>query len=127
MTRSEALLARIDAWKDAGPVRSMVVKVAVTVTGPLLIVVGLAMLVLPGPGLVVMGLGLALLAGEYVWARALLLGAGRFLGQLKQLAFPKGGSPTRKLTGLLATGAAIVGSTLATGAVTTYVGSVLVF
>jgi hypothetical protein len=39
-----------------------VVKVSVSVFGPLVIATGIAMLVLPGPGLVVMALGAALLA-----------------------------------------------------------------
>ncbi|MGB0099135.1 MAG: PGPGW domain-containing protein [Nocardioides sp.] len=123
MTRSQAVLARVDAWANAGPVRAVAIKVAVSIVGPLLMVVGVAMLVLPGPGLVVIGLGLALLAGEYRWARRLLATAGRQLGRIKELAFPTDSSPTRKLTGVLATGAAIVGSTGLTAAVTALVGT----
>jgi hypothetical protein len=109
------------------PLRRIALKVAVTVVGPLLVLAGIAMLVLPGPGLVLIGLGFGLLAAEYPWARRLVTVGGRLLGRLKELAFPKGGSPTRKLTGLLATGTAVVASTLATGAVTAYVGSVVAF
>jgi len=43
--------------------------VAVTATGSVLVLGGLAMLVLPGPGLVVLIAGLAVLASEYAWAR----------------------------------------------------------
>lgn len=122
-SRTQAVLDRVDAWADAGPVRAVVVKVGVTIAGPLLIVAGIAMLVLPGPGLVVMGLGLGLLAAEYRWARSLLVATGRVLTRLRELAFPKGGSASRKLTGLLGTGAFVVATTALTGAVTTYVGS----
>ena len=107
--------------------RRLALKVGVTIAGPLVILAGVAMLVLPGPGLVVIAAGFGLLAAEYPWARRLVVSGGNALRRLKELAFPQDGSPTRKLTGLLATGAAIVGSTLATGAITTYVGSVLVF
>jgi Putative transmembrane protein (PGPGW) len=106
--------------------RRLALKVGVTIAGPLVILAGVAMLVLPGPGLVVIAAGFGLLAAEYPWARRLVVAGGHLLGRLRQLAFPTGGSPTRKLTGLLATGAAIVGSTLATGAITAYVGSVVV-
>ena len=108
-------------------IRRLALKIGVTIAGPLVILAGVAMLVLPGPGLVVIAAGFGLLAAEYPWARRLVVAGGRFLRRLRELAFPQGGSPTRKLTGVLATGAAVVGSTLATGAVTTYVGSVLVF
>ncbi len=107
--------------------RRLALKVGVTVAGPLVILAGVAMLVLPGPGLVVIAAGFGLLAAEYPWARRLLVSGGHVLRRLKELAFPQGGSTTRKLTGVLATGAAIAGSTVATGTVTAYVGSVLVF
>lgn len=122
-SRTQAVLDRVDAWANAGPVRAVVVKVGVTVAGPLLIVAGVAMLVLPGPGLVVMGLGLGLLAAEYEWARRILVASGRVLTRLRDLAFPKGGSAGRKLTGVLGTGAFVVATTAATGAITAFVGS----
>jgi hypothetical protein len=108
------------------PLRRLALKIGVTIAGPLVILAGVAMLVLPGPGLVVIAAGFGLLAAEYPWARRLLVAGGHLLRRLRELAFPRGGSASRKVTGLLATGAAIVGSTLATGAVTAYVGSVLV-
>ena len=122
-SRSEALLTRVDAWAQAGPVRAVAVKVGVTIGGPLLVLAGIAMLVLPGPGLVVIGLGLALLAAEYAWARYILVRLGRALGWLRQLAFPSGGSAARKLTGAVGTGAFLVASTALTGAITTYLGA----
>ncbi|GAA4378318.1 PGPGW domain-containing protein [Nocardioides caricicola] len=122
-SRSQALLDRVDAWANAGPVRAVAVKVGVTIVGPLLVVAGIAMLVLPGPGLVVIGLGLALLAAEYAWARHVLGLLGRTLSWLRRLAFPTGGSPARKVTGALATGAVLVSTTALTGAVTALVGS----
>ena len=87
-TRTEALLARVDAWANAGPVRAVAVKVGVTVVGPLLVVAGIAMLVLPGPGIVVIGMGLALLAAEYAWARRVLTLSARALSRLRRFAFP---------------------------------------
>lgn len=122
-TRTEALLSRVDDWANAGPVRAVAVKVGVTVVGPLLVVAGIAMLVLPGPGLVVIGMGLALLAAEYAWARRLLTLMGRTLSRLRQLAFPTGGSASRRVTGVLATGGVLVATTALTGAVTTLIGS----
>lgn len=43
-------------------------RVAVTLVGFVLLLVGLALLVLPGPGLVVLAVGFGILATEYVWA-----------------------------------------------------------
>lgn len=43
-------------------------RVAVTVLGFGVLLVGLALLVLPGPGLLVLVLGFAILATEFVWA-----------------------------------------------------------
>lgn len=43
-------------------------RVAVTVAGFVVLLVGLAMLVLPGPGLLVVALGFAILATEFLWA-----------------------------------------------------------
>jgi len=122
-TRVQALLTRADDWANAGPIRAVLVKVGITIVGPLLIVAGIAMLVLPGPGLVVIGLGLALLAAEYTWARRLLGLMGRGLARLRVLAFPRDGSPTRRITGVLATGGVLVATTALTGAVTTLVGT----
>jgi uncharacterized protein (TIGR02611 family) len=47
-------------------------RIAVTVAGGFLVIVGIALLVLPGPGLLVIVLGLGILATEYVWAERLL-------------------------------------------------------
>jgi uncharacterized protein (TIGR02611 family) len=47
-------------------------RIAVTVVGGFLVIVGIALLVLPGPGLLVIILGLGILATEYVWAERLL-------------------------------------------------------
>lgn len=45
-------------------------RLAVTVAGLALVVVGLVLLVLPGPGIVVVVLGFAVLGTEYAWARS---------------------------------------------------------
>ena len=47
-------------------------RIAVTVVGFALVLVGLAMFVLPGPGILVVVAGLAVLATEYAWAAAAL-------------------------------------------------------
>jgi uncharacterized protein (TIGR02611 family) len=47
-------------------------RIAVTIAGFAVLIVGIAMLVLPGPGIVVIIAGLAILATEYVWAERLL-------------------------------------------------------
>ncbi len=94
--RAQRLLDRLDAWAHRGRLRALVVKVAVTVMGPLVILTGVAMTVLPGPGVVVMGIGLALLALEYAWARTLLVRTGRLLDRVRLAALPRDGSAGRK-------------------------------
>lgn len=124
--RAQAVVDRFEAWSDAGPLRRLGVRALVTVGGPLVVLAGVAMLVLPGPGLVVIALGLALLALEYEWARTGLAWLGRGLSRAKQAALPAGASPLRRLTGLLGTAGFLVATTLLTGAITAYVGSLAV-
>jgi uncharacterized protein (TIGR02611 family) len=50
------------------PVR-LLRRIAVTVVGTVILVVGIVLLVAPGPGLVVIALALAVFAIEYQWAR----------------------------------------------------------
>jgi len=50
----------------------MVVRIARTAAGSVLLIAGVAMLVLPGPGWLTIAAGLAILATEFVWARRLL-------------------------------------------------------
>lgn len=59
-------------------------KIGVTVVGPVIIIVGIALLVLPGPGLVTIGVGLALMGTEYHWARRLIAPIRRRLQKEKQ-------------------------------------------
>ena len=47
-------------------------RLAISIVGFVLILVGVAMLVLPGPGLLVIIGGLAVLGTEYMWARRAL-------------------------------------------------------
>ena len=124
--RAQAVVDRFESWSNAGPVRRIGVRALVTIGGPLVVLAGVAMLVLPGPGLVVIALGLALLSLEYAWARAGLVWMGRGLARAKQAALPTGASPLRRLTGLVGTAGFLVGTTLATGAITAYVGSLVV-
>lgn len=44
-------------------------RIAISIVGGTVLLVGVAMLVLPGPGVVVIPLGLAILGVEYAWAR----------------------------------------------------------
>ena len=125
-SRSERLLARVESWAHRGAVRAVMVRVGVSVVGPLLVLAGVAMLVLPGPGLVVMALGTALLALEYPWARRLLLFAGRGLARARRLVLPADASGARRLLGLASTGALVVATTALTAAITAYVGSAVV-
>jgi hypothetical protein len=121
--RSRALLDRIDAWSGSSPLRSVVVRVGVTVAGPLVVLAGVAMLVLPGPGLVVIALGLALLALEYEWARGLVGGMGLVASWARRAVLPKDGSAWRRIVGLAGGATFVVATTALTGAVTTYVGA----
>jgi hypothetical protein len=121
--RARNLLDRIDAWSGRSRVRKVLVRAGVTVAGPLVVLVGVAMLVLPGPGLVVIALGLALLALEYEWARGLVGGLGRVVSWVRRAVLPKGGSAGRRILGLAGGAAFVVATTVLTGAVTTFVGT----
>jgi uncharacterized protein (TIGR02611 family) len=121
--RAHALLTRVEAWSNAGPLRAVMVKVLVTIGGPLLIATGVAMLVLPGPGLVVIALGFALLALEYEWARHALGLLGRALSRVRAVVFPREGSRARRLVGLVATAGFVVATTALTSAVTALIGT----
>jgi uncharacterized protein (TIGR02611 family) len=95
----------------------------VTVVGPLVVLVGVAMTVLPGPGLVVIALGLALLALEYEWARRALRFMGRMLSDARQAALPKGGSRERRALGMAMIGAFGAATFALTTVVTTFPGA----
>jgi hypothetical protein len=125
--RAHDLLARIDAWAGARVARRVLVKIAVTLAGPMLVAAGLAMLVLPGPGLVVIALGLAVLAVEYDWARRLLGRLGHVLGRVRQAAVPREASGGRRLLGLVGVAAFVAGGALATTAITALLGSLALF
>ena len=47
-------------------------RIAISIVGGTVLLIGVAMLVLPGPGLVVIPLGLAILGIEFAWARVWL-------------------------------------------------------
>ncbi|MEX2274796.1 MAG: PGPGW domain-containing protein [Actinomycetota bacterium] len=64
-------------------------RVAVTIVGFALILVGIALLVLPGPGWALIFVGLAVLATEYVWAQRLLNKAKEQAIKAKDLALGK--------------------------------------
>lgn len=123
--RAHQVVKRIEAWAHQGPVRAVVVKIGVSVLGPLVIVAGVAMLVLPGPGLVVMALGAALLALEYEWARLVIGFFGRMLNRARRAAIPQDASMARRFLGVATTVAFLIATTGITAAVTTYVGTTL--
>lgn len=64
-------------------------RVAITVAGFAVIVVGLILVPLPGPGWLIVFGGLAILATEYVWARRLLDFAKNKVGQAKDAVLHK--------------------------------------
>jgi uncharacterized protein (TIGR02611 family) len=124
--RALRTLQHVEAWAHRGRVRALVVRIGVTVLGPLVVLAGVAMLVLPGPGLVVMALGGALLALEYDWARRLLVACGRTLDRARRAAVPTHSSTARRAFGVATTVALVVATTGITAAVTTVVGAALV-
>ena len=123
--RAHQVVRRIEAWAHQGPVRAVVVKIGVSVLGPLVIVAGVAMLVLPGPGLVVMALGAALLALEYEGARLVMGFFGRTLNRARRAAIPQEASMARRFLGVASTVAFLITTTGITSAVTTYVAATL--
>lgn len=59
-------------------------RIAVTVAGFTMLLVGVALLVLPGPGWLMIFVGLGILSSEYLWARRLLATAKRKAEQAKE-------------------------------------------
>ena len=121
--RASALLSRLDSWAAKGAVRALLLKVGVTVAGPLLVLAGIAMLVLPGPGLVAIAAGLGLLALEYEWARRTLALMGRRLSQVRQATLPKEGSRGRRTLGALLLAAIAMAGFVGTAAITAFLGA----
>lgn len=118
--RVQAVLNRVDSWSEKGTVWARLVKVGVTVVGPLVILAGVAMLVLPGPGLVSIAAGFALLALEYRWARGALAVMGRKLSQIREAVLPSGGSRGRRALGAALIAAFGVAGFLGTTAFTAF-------
>jgi uncharacterized protein (TIGR02611 family) len=121
--RTHALLSRVDAWADHGTGRRLLLKVGVTVAGPLVVLAGVAMLVLPGPGLVVIAAGVALLALEYPWARHALTVAGGKASRMREAVLPKTASRGRRAIGGLAVAAVAAAGFVATSAATALLGA----
>ena len=103
--------------------RALVLKVAVTLAGLLIVLAGLAMLVLPGPGLVAIAAGLGLLALEYEWARRALALMGHGLSQVREATLPKAGSRARRALGASVLAATAVAGFVGTAAVTAFLGA----
>ena len=121
--RAAALLSRLDSWAEKSLVRALLLKVGVTVAGPLVILAGVAMLVLPGPGLLTIAAGFALLALEYPWARHVLAFLGHKLAQVREAVLPKEGSRTRRAFGGVLVASVVVAGFLGTTATTAFVGA----
>ena len=121
--RALALLSRLDSWAEQSAMRGLLIKVGVTVAGPLAILAGVAMLVLPGPGLLTIAAGLALLALEYEWARRALAFMGRKLAQAREATLPKDGSRGRRALGGLIVAAIAVAGFVGTAAITAFLGA----
>lgn len=64
-------------------------RIAVTIAGFTVLIVGVALLALPGPGILVIIGGLAILATEYVWAQRLLTKAKERATQAKNAVLGK--------------------------------------
>ncbi|RGE19194.1 TIGR02611 family protein [Leucobacter sp. wl10] len=74
----------MDGWRRAirrRPWLNTAYKVAVTVLGVLVVVVGLILVPLPGPGWLIVFIGLTILGTEYHWARRLLAWLRRVLAR----------------------------------------------
>ena len=56
-------------------------RIGVSLTGAVVIVVGIILLPLPGPGWLIIFTGLGILATEYPWARRLLVRARLLVGE----------------------------------------------
>jgi uncharacterized protein (TIGR02611 family) len=121
--RSQAFLDRVDAWSSRSRLRAVLVRVGITLAGPLVVLAGIAMLVLPGPGLVVIALGLALLALEYEWARSVLGGIGGLVAWVREAVFPRDASPRRRAVGVFGAGVFVVSTTALTATISTYLGA----
>ena len=121
--RVQDVLSRLDAWSAQGTAKAVLMKFAVTVAGPLVIVAGIAMLVLPGPGLVVIAAGFALLALEYPWARHVVARMGHTLARGREAVLPSGASGGRRVLGLMVIAAVAVAGFLATTAITAFLGA----
>jgi Putative transmembrane protein (PGPGW) len=64
-------------------------RMAITIVGFAVVVLGLILVPLPGPGWLIVFAGLAILATEYVWARRLLGFAKTKVGQAKDAVLRK--------------------------------------
>ena len=118
-----AQLERLGQWARRGPVRALVTKLVLTVSGFAVMLVGLAMLVLPGPGLVVMAAGLGLLAAEWEWARRVVRACGVLAKRARRALLPEGCSPRRKAAAAVLAGSVLVLGAAATTAVTALLGA----
>lgn len=72
-------------------------RVAVSIVGGVLVLIGLAMFVLPGPGILVVVLGFAVLGTEYAWAAAALERTKKVAAQAAQRAKGAAGTAGRSV------------------------------
>ena len=123
--RAQALISGLESWARRGRARSHVLRVGVSIAGPLVILSGIAMRVLPGPGLVVITLGVGLLALEYPWARTPLSLLGSTLRRARHAVLPPDASGGRRVVGIASAGAVVAVTTVLTAAISGYVGTVI--
>jgi uncharacterized protein (TIGR02611 family) len=64
-------------------------RIAISIVGATVVILGIVMIVTPGPGLVVIPIGLAILSLEFAWARA-------WLRRLRQVLSYNGASARAK-------------------------------
>lgn len=121
--RAQALISGLESWARRSRARSLVLKLSVSIAGPLVVLAGIAMLVLPGPGLVVITLGVALLALEYRWARTSLGLVGSTLSHARHAVLPPSASGGRRVVGVVSAGAFVAATTVLTAAISGYAGA----
>lgn len=123
--RAQALISGLESWARRSRARSLVLKLSVSIAGPLVVLAGIAMLVLPGPGLVVITLGVALLALEYRWARTSLGLVSSTLSRARHAVLPPSASGGRRVVGVASAGAFVAATTVLTAAISSYVGALV--
>jgi uncharacterized protein (TIGR02611 family) len=72
LARASRRVGRLRSWVHAQPGGAQAWRVAVALSGLVVILVGIAFLIVPGPGWLTIFAGLGIWATEFVWAKSLL-------------------------------------------------------